>query len=478
MRNQYPIYIQNENGCVRNKDILNVSTSSDLCIFSSPTFSLDGAGKIMTGTTSADTNVYIVSADTQEIDLLLTFTGGVDSFTATNATFKYEIYKFNNDANIFEQPAVYSDGPFAYSELSAATGFSISVPVSELDLDGDYILKGYFEHDVCTDFLSKLGLRDDTSRFISGNQYGIYNSSTDYYMIAFTEAQVPIFGTLNDALQPLGSFLAYSVFPEFDGQSAFTLNQVFQGDIILALNGLVLAKDYDFVQDGNDITFTAATVLSDVITVAGVTNSNKAPLAHDTIMVDLVVSGITDGQGTDDIYFNTDSGFYEVFTSITPVTDNDIVLTLNGLELAPNIDYVQSISNSKRFILFGNIVVGDIINIYYNGLTDIVNEVFAQQPTIFWSIPIAPQLVNGEFEAQVSSSETFTTLVDSVVVPYVVNQNGYTAQLTITGGIGDELFYRVCNTKNYETLSGDIITDITYSETIPIILLSNALNGY
>jgi hypothetical protein len=49
MRYQQPIYIQNENSAVRNKDILNVNMSSDICIFVAPEFTMSGASKIDCG---------------------------------------------------------------------------------------------------------------------------------------------------------------------------------------------------------------------------------------------------------------------------------------------------------------------------------------------------------------------------------------------------------------------------------------------
>ena len=58
MRYQEPIYIQNENSGVRNKDILNLNMSSDLALFQSPSYSLTGATKIdCTGTTSTATTI-------------------------------------------------------------------------------------------------------------------------------------------------------------------------------------------------------------------------------------------------------------------------------------------------------------------------------------------------------------------------------------------------------------------------------------
>ena len=98
MRYQEPIYIQNENSAVRNKDILNVNMSSDMCVFEAPLFSVSGASKIdCTGSTGT---TYVVTTATT-IPLAFNFTGNVDTFTATSATFKYEIYKYSTNANIF-----------------------------------------------------------------------------------------------------------------------------------------------------------------------------------------------------------------------------------------------------------------------------------------------------------------------------------------------------------------------------------------
>ena len=94
MRYQQLIYIQNENSGVRNSDILNVNMSSDICIFENPLFSVSGATKIdCTGSTGT---TYVVTTATT-IPLTFNFTGNVDTFTATSATFKYQIYKYNTN---------------------------------------------------------------------------------------------------------------------------------------------------------------------------------------------------------------------------------------------------------------------------------------------------------------------------------------------------------------------------------------------
>ena len=54
MRYQERIYIQNENKAIRNKNILNVNTSSDICVFETPILTMSGASKLdcSTGSTS------------------------------------------------------------------------------------------------------------------------------------------------------------------------------------------------------------------------------------------------------------------------------------------------------------------------------------------------------------------------------------------------------------------------------------------
>src|ERR1035437_346863 len=103
MRYQERIYIENDNSSVRNKDILNVNMSSDICIFESPRYNISGATSFdCTGATGTS---HVINVETT-IPLTFNFTANTTTFTATNATFKYEIYKYNSDAIEFLVPAV------------------------------------------------------------------------------------------------------------------------------------------------------------------------------------------------------------------------------------------------------------------------------------------------------------------------------------------------------------------------------------
>ena len=152
MRYQEPIYIQNDNSAVRNKDILNVNMSSDMCVFGAPLFTMSGASKI--DCTGATGTTYVVSTATT-IPLTFYFTGNTDSFTANSATFKYEIYKYNGNSNTFALPAVFKSTTFDYSGFTSPNVLSENVSITNLGLDGEYLIKGYYQFSACTNFLGQ-----------------------------------------------------------------------------------------------------------------------------------------------------------------------------------------------------------------------------------------------------------------------------------------------------------------------------------
>lgn len=86
MRYQQPIYIQNQNSAVRNKDFNNVNMSSDICIFAAPLFNMTGATKLDCSGYTGTTHV-ITTATT--IPLYFNFTGNTGTFTANTPTFNY-----------------------------------------------------------------------------------------------------------------------------------------------------------------------------------------------------------------------------------------------------------------------------------------------------------------------------------------------------------------------------------------------------
>jgi hypothetical protein len=474
MRYQERIYIENENSAVRNKDILNVNMSSDICVFESPLFNISGASKIdCTGSTGTS---YVISTATT-IPLIFDFTANTNTFTATNATFKYEIYKFNTTADAFILPPIYESDTIEYSGFSGTNTTTQNIPISGISLDGDYLVKGYYEFDACTDFLKKLNKKVNTLTYRAGLLYDLYNPDLDYYFIAVKEAETPQLVNNASNTPPAKELFQQVILPS-DGETTLTITNFYEGFFVLTLNGLVLSPDLDYTYTGNVVTLSAATVNGDIVTVI-YTTSGTNNLSGDNIYIDSpVVSGATDGEGSNRAYFNTTTNKFEVYTTITPSPNGSIIVMINGATLANGVDYYKSTSNPKRIILEGDILLGDVITILYFPVTDVVNGIITTTPLVSWSLGDAPQLVNGVFTLEVSTATTFNDFYSTGSTNYVVGVTVYSDSFSVSGAVGTTLYYRVKNEKNYVTICGDLVNSVAYSETIPIVIETNAINSY
>ena len=431
---------------------------------------------IETGCTTNTGTSYVISTATT-IPVTFQFTGNTDSFSAANGTFKYEVYKYNPSLNAFIIPPVYKSDLILYSGFSGSNSTTQALPVSGLSLDGDYLVKGYYEFDACTDFMSRLGKKVDTLTYRSGTEFGLYNPSLDYYFAAMTASEVPTLLQNQSNTPPANQLFQQVILPP-SGETVVVITNFYSGDFVLTLNGLVLAPNLDYVFTGNVVTLSSATVSNDVITAIYTTSGGNNLMGDNIHVTSPVVSGVTNGEGSNTSYFNTTTGKYEIYTSLTPAQNGSILVMINGATLANGADYYQSISNPKRIILEGDIQVGDVISIVYFPSTNVVNGIITNNPSVSWYITTPPQLVNGLFTLEVSTGSSFTTLLSSGTTDYIVGTTLYYNSFVVTGTIGQKLYYRVKNEKNYVTICGDLVNSIAYSETIPLTIQSNSINSY
>lgn len=476
MRYQERIYIQNENKAVRNKDILNVNMSSDICIFETPIFSMNGASKLdCSGSTS--TTSYIISSTTDTIPLTFDFTANTNSFIDDSAIFKFEIYKYSNLINEFLSTAVYKSEQIQYSAFSATNSTTQLIPTKQLNLDGEYIIKPFFQFNVSTDFMSKLNKKNDTSIFINGSMYGIYNDETDYHFIAIRQAEIPSF--INNSSNSLATNkLVQNIFPVVAGQNTFIVSNFVAGDFMLTFNGLVLSKELDYSVSGQVITIFEDCVHDDVVTIIYTTSSIDNFVGDNYVINNPIISGDTDEQGSNSIYYNKTTDKYEVYTSIPPSVGNVVLMMLNGVTLANGVDYYQSVSNPKRLILNGDLVIGDIVTLVYFPVTGVINGLNTNEPLVSWVISNAPTKNNGYFSLEVSYDDLFTSFYYSGKTDYVIGNSYYNDSFIASGTVGTQLYYRIKNTKDYVTVCGDIVNSVVYSETIPVTIQTNAINSY
>jgi len=435
--------------------------------------------------------VYIVDGGINTIALIpltFNFTANTDSFTATTTTFNYKIYKYNPTLNLFTIPPVYESDDISYSAFSGSNQLNVTIPLSGLSLDGDYLVKGYFKSVAETDFLGRLGKILNTYDYNKGSAFQLYDQYLDYYFIAISKADTPLFtqspvsgNTVSNSLPLYQQVIlvddSSNILVGTSG-STFTLSNTYVGDIFVTLNGLVLSKDYDYTLNGQTLIFLGTIHIGDIISIV-YTKTPSQTLISDGISINTIIpSGSTNSQGTYKYFYNTTTNKYEIFTQRVPIINSNIIVILNGVTLSNNIDYYQSTTNQNRIILEGTIMIGDMITIIYYPQASVINGINQNSNIIKWYIPNQQNNTNGSFILQYSSTPTFSsyTISDTVIYqPYVTSYSGL---LTLSGSAGTTWYYRVENKKEYVSICGDLIESIAYSEIIPVVIQTNAVNSY
>ena len=456
----------------------NIFTGS--CEYDETIFDLDFSGL----TVSSD-NVYTISTETG-VTMDFIFTANTNQFyNETNTRFKFEVYKYNTNLKGFTDYSVFKSRLIDWTALSATSATTYSIPVDNLLIDGDYLIKGYYEFNNPNEFALLRNVIIDTSEVKTGTKYGIYDEYNDFHFIAIQKPTKPIIKR-GKATNLAINALTVNSFELTKGQTIVTLPSS-NGDYIISLNGLILAIEYDYILTGvtsNDVDVTAIQLNDeakdgDIMTIAFSNSSGGNNLKVDIYDIQSsIVSGTTDNQGSNKIYYNTTTNKYELYTTLTPLSSNDVAVTLNGALLANNIDYYQSSSNEKRIILEGQLLVGDIINVYYNTETEVQGDITITNPIVEWSISNIPNSTNGTFTLELATDEAFTNIVNSVDTKHIEGVSDYSNAITLVGGYGTNLYYRIKNEKKYTSFTNDVILITEYSDIIPITVKTNTTNNY
>ena len=508
MRYQERIYPQTNVSALRNRDINIFNMSTDICVFNTPTYYVSGATILdcsVLSATSVSGYSHMITGETQSIDLTFVFTSNTETFSGNNSSFKYNLYIYQDKTSTFLAIPSYTSNEIYYSSLTENISVQ-EIPSSALTLDNEYMVKGFSRFPICTEYMSRLNKSVDTSRYVSGNEYGIYDKRFDYYLAVVQKAATPEFNynasnsagssTLLQSYLPVNY---YTIYPDINQLQTDANLDEFDEDLlaverdytiigipvnidtpfILTLNGLVLARDADYTYSGGSIVYLKAPLVPEDIVTIIYTATSPNPLKNDIFDVSTPIpSGSTNGEGYNSVYYNTTTNRYELFTSIKPIDFNTVLVMINGVVLSNGVDFYQSTSNPKRIILNGDLMLNDIITISYfpDGVAGDINT---QTPSASWSITPTPNKVNGYFTLELSTDVTFSNIVYTATTDYLVGATYYNLEFPVSGyTYGDRLFYRVKNDKNYETICGNIISSYAYSESIPITIATNSINSY
>ena len=483
MRYQERIYPQTNISALRNKEINVFNMSTDICVFEQPQYDIVGAGKInCTGSTSAFT--YTITGNSQTIPLTFDFTANTNSFSANSATFRYDIYKYSNVFSGFSSTPVYKSE--TKTGLTATTSFTDSITSNLLNLDGDYLIKGYFNFPVCTRYLNKLGKYVSTYNYLTNGPYGLYDKNLDFYFIAFKEAQKPEFSTNGDGgTSGFGliqanttKYTTFTVSGSTTYDNIVTLPSDYSGDFVLTVNGLVLAKGFDYTHNGYLLTLNESLTDDDIVTVI-YTTSGAGKLITDVIIAPSpIISGSTDNQGINQVYYNTTTSKFELYTSTIPRSFSNVIVSLNGAVLSNGLDFYQSTSNQYRIILAGQIIPTDVISITYPPNSSVFGNIAIPEQTIVWTVPENIKDSNGLFTLELSKENDFSSIYYSATTPYTINQTFYSLPVVFSGEAGTKYYTRVKNDKNYVDLCGNAYLTTKYSDTLVSVVSTNSINSY
>jgi hypothetical protein len=434
---------------------------------------------------SSDNNVFPITGQTS-IALEFIFTGNTGSFENMDTKFKFEIYEFNEVLGFFNQSPKFTSPLKDWATISGTSAFTETISVDNLNIDGNYLVKGYYVFNKCTEFANLLGQKYTTEGSKLGDEYRLYNANKDFYFVVFNNADVPLVESGDNNEENVFGVLKVisQILPGGTDQFSYPVQS---GDLIVNLNGLTLGKGLDYsiepISEGGRtvLKLSGDTYDGDVLTyIYTSSDESKNNIKQDVIdVVTTITNGSTNNQGDNKVFFNTTKNKYELYMEMTPVSNNDVVVTINGMALANNIDYYLSSSNPKRIILEGDIIIGDIINIWYNTNIKAQGNIFSDTVIIDWSIINPPKLNDrGKFTLELSSDLDFTNIINSIEVPYIQNIITYSTILGLVGSAGDKVYYRVKNEKKFIDICGGPIISTSFSEIVDITIQTNSINSY
>lgn len=497
-----------ENDCLsRGRAINNFNERSNFYTFSLPEYYISGATTIMTGMTSGSTGVYIVDSLSS-----LTFTtiftdSNKDTFFVGNNGIKFGLYQRTTPTNIvigsaenpnqiipiinnpvFNNDELLGSRYFTCTDISCCTCQSAYTPsyssvTYTYDLsqsEGEFIIKGIFKWTNFTYFSNLIGVEYNESLNYGSYPYAFYNSDRDYYFVYLKRAVKPtiIFNTvISDAL-PLN---VATIYPSFDGQTAFPFAQQIQANgsgLLVSVNGITLSLP-EYTYSSNTLYITSGYLeVSDAITIVYSNQANTPPIQTESYQITSIPNTTYPSIGQKVIY-NTSTNKYEYWLNYETV--NQPVLSVNGQTLSNNIDFYVSSSDKRRLIFVDSLQVGDIITVFYNSITSNGTDIFNKNYEINWKIPEPTTNNLGYFLIQLANEgdTSFTNPIYTGITFYGINQNTYTGTVSLTGGTyGQKILTKVTNYKNYYTVLGELIQSSNESDVITFTIKTNALNNY
>jgi hypothetical protein len=455
-------------------------SSSDICEFKYPSFSAVGMDLIQPGITLEDSNVYIIEEDI-DLPIDITFTTNLDQLN-NEVRYNYYILQYDQEEGKFKSNGVYVSNVFDYETDNHVN----IVNTRELLGEGEYLFKLGYQYTVCTEIAKKLGKQQLSNTFNNSLPYGNYDKNNDKYFVVLYKADEPLLdigvgegGLEEDGNNIESDTLRMTSLVVEHGVSDYFINIEANSDIIVTFNGAILTKDADYTLNDNLLSFFEPLHRDHLVNLIYIGKSNTSGFRSKNIeVVAPVAQGITGEEGKNEVYYNTDTNKFELYTDYRISNDDSFIVMLNGVTLTNKIDYFVSSSNKKRVILSGDLHHQDMLTIVYDSGENQVRGVTKDHIDINWYVTKDMVDDNGMFEVELALDKEFFQIEQTQVVPYILGQVNYTKRLELNYDYGQVLYYRIKNTKRYTTISGDELNTENYSDSIRIEIKTNISNNY
>jgi hypothetical protein len=467
--------------------VYNINTEVNPCIecFDNPTYWMSGATKPMSGLTMSSDSTHNLS-EKDNVNLIFNFTGST-KYTGYTGEFCYRI-----DGKESSKPIPNNCVPFTTLSGNPTT-LTKNFILSEISaVDNEYVITPWstFYSECITNNRGVVGTKVDTSIYPTtiNNNYFVTVVKPPTPLLTYTPVNVfndmvfvnEVLGRpINEISSPSGPSLIYNV---------YQLSNVPVGGVcVIAVNGITMSNnDYTVDTDSRTVTINSVTMeLEDIVTAyynqTPLTEAVALPL-EDFVKLEMfgvtgVTSGVTATTYNNFVNYNPISNRQEFFTKENIDTFVDPIVTINGVNLAYNMDvFKSSISGNKLVLREGlELVEGDVVGIYYyysghNGAGEL-GKLDTNTPYIRWSTQLnvlknVPFGSSGLFTIEVTDRDDpdFNTILYTQTTVYNNTISEYTSTVgPITTTNITNYIYRVKFDKDYMTPYGNSYQTESYS---------------
>jgi hypothetical protein len=513
--------IQDTNRNLGLSPVFNVNTEISPCIenFVSPTYPCNGnmcepitgltigcpSGYTLTsgntlcisGVTTANTITVNPTclhnlSEVSTFDVTFDLSSGNTMYTGYTGEFCYQMI---NSLPALTQPPIC----IAYDKITGGTVTRVLNTNSNISpVDNSYRVRSWnkFESKCANtrvnDYVIKEGVDDDDGfrLVIDTSQY--VDTDNDCYFVTITNPPSPTLEFVPvDVLEGI-TFVNYTLPTPTQGSNQVLLDSTpIGGKVQLTVNGLNLSQtDYEvdsvdtrLITLLNDITFEETDVISAIYNTnigsspSGVVNNVKMEFFSVTGITTGVTSSISASTYENVVNYNDSSNRLEIYLQDKIDPSVQPRLTINGVNLAFNVDFFKSnIVQNKLILNEGTTIeIGDAISVYYyySGINNPgdLGIIQTDTPRIDWTSQqniLRTSLSWGEFIVEVADRDdpSFSNILNSGTILYNNGTTSYTLNVgpITTTNVSDYL-YRIKFIKNFVTTNPtNTYTTYSYSD--------------